>query len=218
MPASEDGPRWGCFALDRLTRFIIAWSFAASEEEAAPVVVAQTRQRTVGQRGVPWVSNGKAIYRQAIAKTYRDPVHTGKRGRPPLQPTPGVGLTQVIKHRHGRRLVKVEIVHAFGEVLADPYTVREERMNGVLRDRLACLTRQTHAFTKRSTTWDAAVTLALFEQNWLRPHRALREAATGLPNGQRYRRRSPAMAVGLTDHVWTWEEFLLYPIYQHRRE
>lgn len=61
------------------------------------------------------------------------------------------------------------------------------------------------------------MTLALFEHNWLRPHWAFREAAADLPNGQRYRRRSPAMAIGLTDHVWTREEFLQYPIYQHHR-
>jgi hypothetical protein len=184
--------------MDRPTRFIVARGFAASEDEAAPSVVAQTRQRTAGRRGVPWVSDGKAIYWRAIAKTCRDPVRTGKRGRPPLQPTAGVSLTQVIKHRQGRRLVKVEIQHVFGVALAEPYTVHEERMNGVLRDRPACLTRKTHAFAKRNQTWDAAVTLALFEHNWLRPHPALREAATGLPNGQRYRRRSPAMAIGLT--------------------
>lgn len=65
----DDGPRWGCLALDRRTRFIIAWGFAASEDEAAPPVVALARQRTVGRQGVPWVSDGKAIYRQAIAKT-----------------------------------------------------------------------------------------------------------------------------------------------------
>jgi hypothetical protein len=39
----------------------------------------------------------------------------------------------------------------------------------VLRDRLACLTRKTHAFAKRELTWDAAVALCLFEHNWMRP-------------------------------------------------
>src|SRR5215213_6574770 len=36
-------------------------------------------------------------------------------------------------------------------------TVRVERHNGVLRDRLACLTRKTHAFTKRDQSWAALV-------------------------------------------------------------
>lgn len=41
-----------------------------------------------------------------------------------------------------------------------PHTLRQERLNGVLRDRLACLTRKTHAFAKRPRTWDAAVGLS----------------------------------------------------------
>lgn len=56
------------------------------------------------------------------------------------------------------------------------------------------------------------VTLCLFEHNWMRPHLALREKATGLPEGRRYRQRTPAMAIGLTDHLWTWEEFLTFRV------
>jgi hypothetical protein len=61
---------------------------------------------------------------------------------------------------------------------------------------------------KRVRTWDAAVWMCLFEHNWITPHVALREEAPELPRGQRYRRRTPAMAVGLTDHPWTWATFL----------
>jgi hypothetical protein len=116
--------------------------------------------------------------------------------------------------------VDIEVRHVFGATVEAPGTVHEERMNGVWRDRLNCLTRRTHAFAKATKTWDAAVTLALFEHNWLRPHPALRQPAPDLPYGQRYRRRTPAMAIGLTDHVWSWEEFLTYriPQYQHPRE
>jgi len=45
--------------------------------------------------------------------------------------------------------------------------VHEERLNGVLRDRLNYLTRKTHAFAKDGRTWDAAVTLSVFEHNCL---------------------------------------------------
>jgi len=61
------------------------------------------------------------------------------------------------------------------------------------------------------------VAVCLFEHNWLRPHPALRELAEGLPNGQRYRQRTPAMAIGLTDHIWSWEEFLTFN-YHYPRE
>jgi hypothetical protein len=204
--------------MDRPTRFIIAWGFGPSEEDAAPAVVAHTRARTAGQRGVPWSSDGKAVYRRELQRIYRDPRRTGKRGRPPLQTTPGVGLAQVVKHRQKKRVVQVEVRQVLGVAVETPRTMHEERMNGTLRDRLNCLTRKTHAFAKDPQTWDAAVTLALFEHNWLRSHRALRQAAPDLPHRQRYRRRTPAMAMGLTDHVWTWEEFLTYPVYQHYRE
>ncbi len=84
--------------------------------------------------------------------------------------------------------------------------VHIERLNGVLRDRLACLTRKTHAFAKTAKTWDALFGLAVFEHNWLHPHSALRQPSTA-PGGY-YERRTPAMAMGLTDHSWSWEEFL----------
>lgn len=211
------GPRWGCLSEDRPTRFIVAWAAGPSEDAVAPVVVARTRQRTAAQAGVPWVSDGRAIYRQAVPRVYRDPVRTGRRGRPPLRPTPGTGLVQAVKHRRGRRLDRVEVRVVQGESLACPYTVHVERLNGVLRDRLACLTRKTHAFAKQARTWDAAVGLAVFAHNWLRPHPALRQPGADLPAPQRYQRRTPAMAIGLTDHCWTWPEFLAHRVSRHQR-
>ena len=72
------------------------------------------------------------------------------------------------------------------------------------------LTRQTHAFAKRVCVWDVAVVLCVFECNWLRSHRCVHGCVDGLLDGRRYWRRSPAMAIGLTDHIWSWEEFLTY--------
>ena len=202
----------------RPTRFVVAWSFAPSEDEAAPEVVRQTRQRTHQQAGVSWISDGRAVYRREIHRTYRDPKRTGRRGRPPLVPTPGVGLTQVVKQRHKGRVVSVEARTVMGEGVSFPYLVHRERLNGVLRDRLNALTRKTHAFAKDPRTWNALVTVCLFEHNWLRAHPALREAAEGLPNGGRYRWQTPAMAMGLTDHIWSWEEFLTFRHYHYPRE
>jgi hypothetical protein len=138
-------------------------------------------------------------------------VHTGKRGRPPLRVPAGAALTQTVKRRDRRgRVVRVETRATLGAPVAQPVPVHGERLNGVLRDRLACLTRKTHAFAKRAVTWDALLGLALFEHNWLRPHPALRQP-TDLP-GRRYEQRTPAMALRLTDHCWTWAEFLSTPV------
>lgn len=198
----------------------MTWSFGPSEDAAAPPAVAQTRARTANRAGVPWVSDGGGIYRQAVPRVYRDPVHTGRRGRPRLRPTPGTGLVQAVKHRQGRRLQRVEVRVVQGDPVDCPYTVHVERLNGVLRDRLACLTRKTHAFAQTSVTWDAAVTLALVAHDWLRAHPALRQPlpAPDPTSGRRYQGRTPAMAIGLTDHRWTWEEFLTPRLSQYHRE
>ena len=207
---AETGPRWGCLSVDRATRFVVAWAFAGSEDAAAPQVGAQTRRRTAGHGGISWVSDGRAVYRQEVGRVYRDAQRLGKRERPRLVPTAGVGLTQAVKRRCGGRVVGVEVRCVLGSPIACPYVVHGERLHRVLRDCLNGLTRQTHAFAKRVCLWDAAVVLCVFERNWLRSHRCLREPAEDCSSGRRYGRRSPAMAIGLTDHIWSWEEFLTY--------
>jgi hypothetical protein len=188
---------------------VVAFSGKATEQEAAAAVVPLTRERTAGRRGIRWISDGLHAYRDLIRCAYRDPVRGTRRGRPRMVRTPGVGLTQIVKTRVGYRITSVRVRHCFGVETPDAHTVRVERLNGTLRDRLNCVTRKTHSFAKRLGTWEAALGLAIFEHNWLRPHVALREKAEGLPNGARYRRRTPAMAIGITDHVWSWSEFLV---------
>jgi hypothetical protein len=187
---------------------VVGCQVATSEYVAGRNVVAQTRDLTASRRGIRWISDGHHGYNESVREVYRDPVRNGARGRPRLARTPGVGLTQVVKRRENRRVVEITVVHRFGVMPEQPHTVHVERLNGVLRDRLNCLTRQTHAFAKRDETWWALVTLCLFEHNWLKPHKALRQKAFELPDGRRYHQRSPATALALTDHVWEWEDFL----------
>lgn len=208
-PAGQTGQRWGCLVIDRASRFVVAHASGPREEELAARVFAQTKQRSASQ-ALPWCSDGWRPYPEQLLHAYRQPVHTGRRGRPPLRLPEGVRLTQTIKHRDERgRLLRVETRATFGAPVAQPALVHVERRNGVCRDRLNALTRKTHAFAKTATTWDALLDLHVFEQNWLRPHPALRQPVAGA--GRRYDRRTPAMALRLTDHVWTWRDFLTTP-------
>jgi len=201
-------------SVDRSSRFVAAWAAGPRTATLAERVVQTTRQRTAGQAGVAWISDGWDAYEPIITETYWDRVPREGNGRSwtVLRPVPGVRLTQVVKHRRRRRLVAVVVRAPIGEVAAQPYTVHIERLNGTLRDRLACLTRKTHAFAKDVALWDAAVGLALFEHNWLRPHPALRLPLPLPDHGRRYQRRTPAMALHLADHPWTWDEFLTHPL------
>jgi hypothetical protein len=192
---------------------VAAWAAGPREAGLAEAVVRTTRARTAGQVGIPWISDGWDAYPDLITDAYCDPCPTNIQNWQILLPTPGVGLTQVVKQRRGRRLVRVEVRATIGPPAPQPYTVHIERLNGVLRDRLACLTRKTHAFAKEAATWDAAVGLVLFAHNWLCPHPALRQPrAQPDPVGRRYHQRTPALALGLTDHIWSWSEFLIHPV------
>jgi hypothetical protein len=61
-------------------------------------------------------------------------------------------------------------------------------------------TRLTNAFSKKIENLDAAVSLHFMHYNFARPHQTLKQA-----NGYR---RTPAMAAGIADHVWTVEEIV----------
>lgn len=197
-------------SIDRASRFVVAWASGPREETLAQTVVAATRQRTAGQVGVPYVSDGWKPYEETIRMTYRDREPSGIRpGWDILRPTEGIHLTQAVKHRKGRRVIRVEVRATIGEPVEQPYPVHIERFNGVLRDRLGCLTRKTHAFAKEIALWDALFNLTLFEHNWLRPHVALRLPLPQPVKRRRYDQRTPAMASGLTDHAWTWSEFMM---------
>ncbi|MBI4498426.1 MAG: hypothetical protein HY689_11060 [Chloroflexi bacterium] len=128
-------------------------------------------------------------------------------------PVPGVALTQAVQHRQGRRLKRVDVRGVLGEVAAQPYMVQVERQHGVLRDRLACLTRKPHAFGKVVATWRACFSLALFEHHWVQPQVAWRVRLDTWDGQRRYDQRTPAMALGLADQAWSRSEFLTHPVY-----
>jgi IS1 family transposase len=200
------GDRWGCLIVDRASRFVVAHATGPRGGDLAEAAIRQARARSAGQP-VAWCGDGWQPYGRLIHRAYRQPVRTGKRGRPPLRVPPGVRLTQAVKRRDRRgRLRRVEVRATIGAAVAQPHPVHVERRNGGLRDRLNCLTRKTHAFAKTALGWDALVGLAVWTHNWLTPQRALRQRIDA-PD-RRYHQRTPAMALGLTDHRWAWEEFL----------
>jgi hypothetical protein len=102
----------------------VSFSANTSEAAAVPEVVRQTRERTAGQRGIIWLSDGHHAYEKAVRRTYRAKLRTGAPGRPRYVMTPGVGLTQVVKTRKRGRIVNVEVRHRFGPEPTSPHTVR----------------------------------------------------------------------------------------------
>ena len=196
--------------MERASRFVVAWASGPRDDALAEAIVTATRDRTGASEVITYVTDGWEAYEAAVKRAYWErEVSAPNPNWAVLKPVDTVRLTQAIKHRKGRRLARVEVRATVGAPAELPYAVHIERLNGVLRDRLNCLTRKTHGFAKETETWDALFSLTLFEHNWLRPHIALRVRLAEPADGRRYDQRTPAMATGLTDHAWTWREFLL---------
>ena len=147
------------------------------------------------------------------------PIYQGV-GRPPThkQPQAGWQYLQFVKHRdaHGR-LLSTELRVVFGEpdtvlALFGKSTAYIERTHLTMRLFNGRLVRQTLGFSKdlayyrASAAWEEAV------YNLVRPLKTLRQAVADQP-GRRWQPRTPAMAAGLTDHIWTLKELLTTVVY-----
>ena len=86
-----------------------------------------------------------------------------------------------------------------------------ERYHGTQRQFNARKKRKAYTFSKELCFHEAATWLVVVWYNFGWCVRTLREKVQEEP--PRYHYRTPAMAAGLADHVWTMRELLCYPLY-----
>jgi transposase-like protein len=162
--------------------------------------------------------DGLASYVTAFWRAFREKVYTGRRGRPPYRLPQGVLLGQVIKKHSGRRLVEVVRNAVWGSlgrirrVLQRTGTGQQintsyiERLNATFRARLACLVRRGRGLAHKVGTLELGMYLVGCVYNFCTEHRSLRVPRAGGPT--KWQGRTPAMAAGWTDHVWSVRELL----------
>jgi hypothetical protein len=160
-------------------------------------------------------SDGKAAYPDAMLKTWgKVPEYCG-RGAPPKLQKPGKDwqCLQVVKKRKGGKLESVRIKVVYG----DPKEVKQklgchtayiERTNLTSRTMNGRLVRKTLSFSKELRFLKAATTLEDALYNFTRSVKTLRAEVANPSKQARWQQRSPAMAAGLTDHIWTVQELL----------
>jgi len=167
--------------------------------------------------------DGLASYVTAFVKMFRQPIYTGRRGRPRLVLPEGFQFAQVVKHSARRRVVGVtrRVLHgtlagieavlaatATGTVVNTAYI---ERLNATFRAHLAPLTRRGRAIARTEAALTAGMWLIGTAYNFCWPHDSLRQLAPDhAPH--KWLRRTPSMAAGLTDHCWSLDELLRFQI------
>ena len=136
------------------------------------------------------------------------------RGQPPThkQAQPDWRYLQVVKRRSRNRLMGVTVKVVYGDpgevrALLGEHTAYVERTHLTSRQMNGRLVRKTLSFSKEREMLEASCAWEDWTYNLTRPVKTLRIEVN---DGQcRWQPRSPAMAAGLTDHIWTVKELLM---------
>jgi len=162
------------------------------------------------------VSDGWGGYEEAMVEVWGQVPEYKGRGRPPTKKRPGAGwqYLQMVKQRKNGRVRGVKAKTIYGDErevreLLGESTSYVERTNLTSRHMNGRLVRKTLGYSKElgmfraSSIWEEAV------YNLARALKSLRiQSPEQAGNRRRWVKRSPAMAAGLTDHIWEIEELL----------
>ncbi|RUL84035.1 hypothetical protein [Tautonia sociabilis] len=158
-------------------------------------------------------------YPSALLQVFGEVLHrrrTRRRGRkkkPGLKPPPGllVGVVEKVRDASGR-VIRVRTKALFGRLSAIKARVAElgigttintahlERLNGTLRGQQARLARRSRCGSRDGLRLQWSLWLWRDLYNWVRVHGSLAG-------------RTPAMALGLTDRVWSVREYIRHPVH-----
>jgi IS1 family transposase len=212
------GDCWDHVAFDPEHRLVVSVVVGKRTEENATQLVHELYERTDGRFINLITSDEYPVYATAIARVYAEP-EAMPTGTPAKERLPEeLVYATVHKVRKKNRVVKVETRLVFGtllslaaalvwSVLGFVNTVFIERSNGTDRHRNSRKTRKTYRFSKDWAVHEAMTYFTMYSSNYCNSVRTLRVEMAP----KRYRQRTPAMAAGLTDHIWSLEEWLLFP-------
>jgi len=223
------GDYWDHVAYDPEHKLVLAVIPGARTEANARAIVAEVAGR-VGCEPPPMMTSDEyPAYATAIEEVFSEPAPAPARrkpGRPRVVPErrlpQDVIYATAHKHREDGRVIAVEQRQVFGsaesleDALSESTASRRvntsfvERRNGTDRGRNARKARKTYRFSKDWQAHEAMTFLTLYSYNFCWCVRTLR---TKDEHGRR-QERSPALAAGLTDHVWTWSEWFNRPAVQ----
>jgi IS1 family transposase len=227
-------PRWVWAAIDPVSKLLLALDIGDRTLVMAQRLVHQVVE-VLAPGCVPlFLTDGFKEYTTALL------THFGQWVQPPRQqaigpvpkrrwmPLPQLCYAQVIKSYQRRRVVRVRHRIVFGSVagvnrvLASTgwqiNTAFIERANLTIRQHVAAVGRRVSTLCKGEEGLYQQLALYHTYYNFCLPHASLRvpllqpEPTNGTGSTKRWRPRTPARAAGLTDHVWTLREVLLFRV------
>jgi IS1 family transposase len=227
-------PRWVWAALDPESKFLLTIEVGDRTLAMAQRVVHQVAQVLAPDCAPLFLTDGFKEYATALLTHYGQWVQPARRQpagpapKPRWIPLPGLLYAQVIKTVRRRRLVRVSHRVVFGtraaieQVLAAHgwhiNTAFIERLNLSMRQHVAAVGRRVSTLCKGEDGMRQQLVLYHVYYNFCLPHASLRQPLPqpvpthGTGSAQLWQPRTPAMAAGLTEHVWTLRAVLLFRV------
>ena len=211
---------WMGLAMMVSTRLWVAGVVSRNRDtKLADRLLHQVRACSQPLRALLMCTDGWAAYPNSIRRAFREKVKAvAGRGRTRLQAWPEVFIATIIKRTAKKRVVAVTRRMAQGTLEQASALLQQsqggtvlntafiERLNGTMRERLASLTRKCRHAAHRLEALETGMYLIGCTYNLCFPHHELSRAKhVGFPC-------TPAMASGLTDHIWSLWEVLTYKV------
>src|SRR5947209_5324809 len=185
------------------------------DRKLADRLLSQVRACSQPLRALLVCTDGWAAYPGSIRRAFREKVKkTVGRGRSCLVAWPDIVIATVIKRTEKKRVVEITRGMTQGVLSSAEKLLQQsrggtvlntafiERLNGTMRQRLASLTRKCRHAAQRLHGLETGMYLIGCTYNLCFPHHELSSAKHfGFPC-------TPAMASGLTDHIWSIGEVL----------
>jgi IS1 family transposase len=230
----ERSPQWVWVAMDPESKLVLAIDVGERTLTLAQRVVHHVAQVLAPDCAPLFLTDGFREYLTALLTHYGHWVQPPRRQahgpapKPRWMPLPQLLYAQVIKTVRRRRLVRVSHRVVFGtleavqQVLAacgwQINTAFIERVNLSIRQHVAAVGRRVTTLCKGEDGMQQQLILYHVYYNFCLPHASLRqpllvpEPTNGSGSAKLWRPCTPAMAAGLTEHVWTLREVLLYRV------
>jgi transposase-like protein len=169
--------------------------------------------------------DGLASYVTAFRNSFRTavPRWQSEKGRPKLFSWPNIAIVQVVKKRtEGQLTITRRIVQGCQEMVESLIhktqgqglinTAFIERLNATFRQRLNSLARKTRTLVCKVETLEAGMYIIGCLYNFCDPHHSLRLKLSVGRYGYRWVQRTPAIASGLADHIWSPAELFNFKV------
>jgi len=227
-------PQWVWVAMDPESKLLLAVDVGDRTLAMAQRVVHHVAQVLAPDCAPLFLTDGFREYMTALLTHYGQWVQPSRRQdkgphpKPRWMPLPQLLYAQVVKTVRRRRLVKVRHRVVFGTreavnaVLAplgcQINTAFVERLNLSLRQHVAAIGRRATTLCKGEDGLRQQLAVSQVYYNFCLPHISLRQPlpqslpTNGMGSAKHWRPCTPAMAAGLTEHVWTLREVLLYRV------